>query len=291
MTVQKQAACPVCGLRTAHKSFDDGFFYCRDCELHFTQNVPVAADYDAAYYERGGGMLQKIASVFWESALTKIAGRLRRATSTGPKTRMKVLDVGCGAGQLAGGLSRRGFASAGIDTSKAAIAAAKKKFPGVNFKVGRLGGAVFPPASFDAVTLFHVLEHVPKPLPFLRAIRQVLKPKGIFLLRVPNIASFEARLAGKKWFHFDYPWHVVHYSPKALTEVLRRAGFSSVSMNHNPGEYKQSLLYAVFAFLGMKNIPVALRVASLPLQIFFAPLSWILGLAGSGATIEAQARK
>ncbi|MBL8991889.1 MAG: class I SAM-dependent methyltransferase, partial [Spirochaetia bacterium] len=216
---------------------------------------------------------------------------LRRALSVGPKKKIRVLDVGCGAGQLAGGLGRKGFSSAGVDTSKAAIAAAKKRFPGVDFRVGRIGASVFPPASFDAVTLFHVLEHIPKPLPFLRAIHKVLKPEGVFLLRVPNIASFEARLAGKKWFHFDYPWHVVHYSPKALRKVLKRAGFSSISINHNPGEYKQSLLYAVFAFLGMKHIPVPLRVASLPLQIIFAPLSWILGLAGSGATIEALAKK
>lgn len=204
---------------------------------------------------------------------------------------MKVLDVGCGAGQLAGGLSRRGFAAAGIDTSKAAIAAAKKKFPNTDFRVGRIEGAVFPQSSFDAVTLFHVLEHVAKPLPILGAIRKVLKPGGVFLLRVPNIASFEARLAGRKWFHFDYPYHVLHYSPKALTRALERAGFSSIAIRHNPGEYKQSLLYAVFAFLGMKRIPVPLRVASLPLQLFFAPLSWLLGFFGSGATIEARAIK
>ncbi|MBL8993165.1 MAG: hypothetical protein JNM63_07480, partial [Spirochaetia bacterium] len=54
MRLRNQAACPVCGRDAGQKSFDGDFFYCRDCELHFTPKVPAASDYDAAYYERGG---------------------------------------------------------------------------------------------------------------------------------------------------------------------------------------------------------------------------------------------
>lgn len=291
MGPRKQPACPVCGQAAGQKSFGGDFFFCRECELHFTENVPASKAYDAAYYQRGGGLLQKIASLFWESVLGQISRTLKSAVPSRTKNRMKVLDVGCGAGELAGGLGRKGFDAAGIDTSKAAIAAAKKKFSKADFRVGRIEGGVFPPASFDAVTLFHVLEHIPKPLPFLRAIAKVLKPEGALLVRVPNIVSFEARLAGKKWFHFDAPWHVVHYSPKALKKVLERAGFSTIVINHNPGEYKQGLLYALLVFLGMKSVPVWLRLVLLPLQVFFMPVSWLLGLVGSGATMEARAIK
>jgi cyclopropane fatty-acyl-phospholipid synthase-like methyltransferase len=178
----------------------------------------------------------------------------------------------------------------GVDASSSAIALAGKKVNAARLRCGTLQAARFEAGFFDAAVAMHMLEHVAEPRGFVEEARRILKDDGLFVLRIPNIASLEARLAGERWLHFDYPYHVAHYSPRAVARLLRMCGFRDVRVNHAVSEYRQTLLYAVLSALGMP-LPFWLKVLLLPLQIVFVPLSWVLALCASSGTIEVVARK
>jgi 2-polyprenyl-3-methyl-5-hydroxy-6-metoxy-1,4-benzoquinol methylase len=88
---------------------------------------------------------------------------------------------------------KRGWEAEGTEFS-AQSAAHARQLLGVPIHAGDLASANFPKAHFDAVILWHVLEHVPSPAATIREVERILRPGGIFLVGVPNFGSWEARL-------------------------------------------------------------------------------------------------
>jgi SAM-dependent methyltransferase len=86
--------------------------------------------------------------------------------------------------------------------------------------------ALPPQPRFDAAVLLDVLEHVPDPLPFLRALHARLRPGGRLLIMTPNLASWLARVSGARWVSLKVPEHVLYYTPQSLRRVLANAGFA-----------------------------------------------------------------
>jgi hypothetical protein len=109
----------------------------------------------------------------------------------------------------------------------------------------------FEGAFFDAVSIWHVLEHTQNPSKVLREISRVLKPGGVLALAVPNFGSTQARLFGKNWFHLDLPRHLFHFTEPMLTKMLRDTGLEPVrvsthSIHQNLYGFIQSLLNGLF---------------------------------------------
>ncbi len=136
----------------------------------------------------------------------------------------RVLDVGCGRGHLLREFRDRGWETLGTELDDASA-----KFPrealGLSVKVGTLEGLGFGAGAFDAVVLWHVLEHVPEPLAILRKIHRVLRPGGVLLVAVPDFSSWEARWGQAKWFHLDVPRHLQHFRRERLRRLFESAGF------------------------------------------------------------------
>jgi SAM-dependent methyltransferase len=82
--------------------------------------------------------------------------------------------------------------------------------------------------TFDVITAWHVLEHVPHPRELLEQLRQRLNPGGVLIVSVPNLASWQGHLFGPSWFHLDPPRHLLHFEPKTLDTYLDRAGYTPV---------------------------------------------------------------
>jgi hypothetical protein len=80
--------------------------------------------------------------------------------------------------------------------------------------------------SFEVVTIWHVLEHLPEPRVVLEGVRRLLAPSGRLVVEVPNFGSWQARLGGADWFHIDVPRHLLHFDRRALEGLLTRAGFT-----------------------------------------------------------------
>jgi len=93
-------------------------------------------------------------------------------------------------------------------------------------RVGDLTEQRFPAAGFDAVVLWHSLEHLDNPQAALAEIGRIIKPGGLLVIAVPNNASWQARFFGRRWFHLDLPRHLHFFGHKGLLHLLRQQGYA-----------------------------------------------------------------
>jgi SAM-dependent methyltransferase len=136
-----------------------------------------------------------------------------------------LLEIGCNIGYFVKAAQEEGWTPVGLDISPSAIAIAREKAKGIQYKVGKLEDLDFLPNSFDVVCSFHTLEHVATPMETLSAIHRILVPGGFFYAEVP----YTRRIIGKKGIT-DYSVlmeeeHLSHFSPQSLRYALVKSGF------------------------------------------------------------------
>lgn len=153
----------------------------------------------------------------------------------------RYLDVGCGSGGSLAVARALGWRVSGIEMDDAAAALARRFTDEVY--VGDILGAPFPPAGFDVVTAFHVLEHVPDPVAVARRMLDWLAPGGLLIVEVPNAGGLGASLFGRAWSGLELPRHLSHFTPATLSRVLEHAGGRIVWCRHQakPRSYLWSL--------------------------------------------------
>lgn len=151
----------------------------------------------------------------------------------------KLLDIGAGKGDFVFLAGRNGYEAKGIEPSLRFCKYARETY-GVQVEHGYLDqGDYFKGEKFDAITLFHVLEHVPRPQELLETISQYLKEDGVVYIEVPNddacllwIAALVFRIFGKNWSGrlspLHAPFHSIGYSPKSIKYLLENNGFQLV---------------------------------------------------------------
>ena len=142
-------------------------------------------------------------------------------------SRPRLLDVGCGSGPFLARMKGLGWLVQGIDPDAAAVAAARlARLP---VEQGTLGDGTFADDTFDAVTLDHVIEHVPDPVQTLRECFRVLRPGGTIWVATPNTSSLGHRAFRDAWRGLEPPRHLVVFNPGALRRALSAAGFTGIS--------------------------------------------------------------
>lgn len=143
---------------------------------------------------------------------------------TKPKGGGRVLDIGCGSGDYLLLMQRLGWKVTGLDFDPAAVAACQSK--GLEVFQGTLEEADLAENSFDAITLSHVIEHVPDPLSTLKACFRLLKPGGEIYLETPNIDSAGHANFRENWRGLEVPRHLTIFTPSSLAYTCQQAGFS-----------------------------------------------------------------
>lgn len=142
----------------------------------------------------------------------------------------RLLDFGCGAGKFVARMAAAGWQAEGLDLSPDAIRAGREA--GLALRLGTLPGADLPPGSFDCITMWHSLEHVPSPMATLRAARQLLQPGGTLLVSVPRLDSLVARWTGSAWYGLGVPLHLTQFTRDTLARCLEAAGFRTLRFHH-----------------------------------------------------------
>jgi 2-polyprenyl-3-methyl-5-hydroxy-6-metoxy-1,4-benzoquinol methylase len=137
----------------------------------------------------------------------------------------KLLDVGCGNGVRLARLRSLGWDVYGQDIDPAAVAYARETF-GLEAHLGLLEDMPFAEKSFDCITLNHVIEHAHDPVALLQECRRLLKVGGLLVIVTPNASSFACRHFGPFWRGLEPPRHIHLFSPKTLSTVAVKAGFS-----------------------------------------------------------------
>lgn len=136
----------------------------------------------------------------------------------------RALDVGAAAGYFMKAAQERGFDVSGVELS-AEIAAHGRERWGLDVFVGTLESAPFEPASFDLITMWDVVEHIPDPASLLRRARELVKPNGALVIETQNVDSAFARLLGRRWHHYKHAEHLYHFNRHTIAGLLDAAGF------------------------------------------------------------------
>ena len=140
------------------------------------------------------------------------------------------MDVGCGIGTFLHLARERGWEPQGVDPSESGSAFAQEIHK-LDVQCGTVFDADFPSAHFDAITLYHVLEHISELNPFLSELRRVLKPQtGTLIIEVPNGESLQSRLQKADWPYVHPRDHLYYFSAHSLPRLLRRHGFRDITL-------------------------------------------------------------
>ena len=127
----------------------------------------------------------------------------------------KLLDIGCGTGDFLVVAKNDGWQITGIEPGEKPRKIAIRK--GVSF-ANKLSD--IEDNSFDVITMWHVLEHVPDLEFQIKELKRLIKPNGTILIAVPNFKSFDANYYGKFWAAFDVPRHLWHFSKIAIEKLF-----------------------------------------------------------------------
>jgi SAM-dependent methyltransferase len=137
-----------------------------------------------------------------------------------------ILDVGCGAGQFLWALDPRRWRRVGVELSKETVELVQSRIPDIDWIPGDIYSERLAGGSFDALTFWHALEHLPEPEKVLARAAGLLRSGGWLIVSLPNIGGIQAGLFRKYWYPFDdVPRHLYHFSKLSLDLLLERAGF------------------------------------------------------------------
>lgn len=135
-----------------------------------------------------------------------------------------LLEVGCHAGVLLERFRRQGWSVRGVEPDPAAAEFARSRY-GLEVKASTLEDAGYARASFDAVVMLHVIEHLDDPAVAVQEIGRVLRPGGMLALETPVYDTLMHRLLGRRERSLSCDGHIVFYTSRTLRALLERLGF------------------------------------------------------------------
>lgn len=202
---------------------------CHDCTLRFTQDIPDENNI-GRYYKfedyishtnTDKGFINKAYQKVRDYTLQQKAKLIIDETGV---VKGNLLDMGCGTGAFLNTMKKKGWNVKGMEPDEDARKLAKQLY-GLSIDqptaINELNNQ-----SFDAITLWHVLEHVHQLHDYVEQLKRLLKPKGKLFIAVPNYQSKDAAAYRLYWAAYDVPRHLYHFSPKSLKVLMQQHGLS-----------------------------------------------------------------
>lgn len=235
------ARCPVCKseqIRFALKAKDhtvSGEWFeiweCNHCSLRFTRHAPAAGEIGRYYQSENyishsdtrkglvNGLYHRVRSHTLHSKYKLI--RSATGLATGDH-----LDIGAGTGAFVQYMNRQGWQSRGIEPDDGA-----RQLALTHHQTSLLPAEAFqtlPADSIDAISMWHVLEHVHRLHSYMERINKLLKASGKLFIAVPNYTSYDGMIYKENWAAYDVPRHLYHFSPASMRYLLDANGFKLI---------------------------------------------------------------
>ncbi|HEY2720759.1 MAG TPA: class I SAM-dependent methyltransferase [Chitinophagaceae bacterium] len=200
---------------------------CNDCSLRFTQDIPTS-DVIGEYYKSENyishtntskGLINRLYHVIRKRTLRN---KRRMVTEITGLKQGQLLDVGSGTGTFVHEMNQNGWLVTGLEPDQGARQVARDSFKCELKDIDALFS--LPADSFDAITLWHVLEHVHDLQRYVRQLKQLLKKEGKLIIAVPNYTSFDAFVYKECWAAYDVPRHLYHFSPLSMQRLMKENG-------------------------------------------------------------------
>ncbi len=211
---------------------------CNSCSLRFTQDVPDAASI-APYYKSeeyishsntSKGLINWLYQSVRKRTLRKKRELVQRLTGM---EKGHLLDVGSGTGSFVSEMTKHGWQVTGLEPDEGARGIAKKLY---NAGLKDITEFYHLSAnSFDAITLWHVLEHVHELSAYVEQLKKLLKENGKLFIAVPNYTSKDAAIYKEYWAAYDVPRHLYHFSPRSMQALMEKHGLKI--LQHKPMWY------------------------------------------------------
>jgi 2-polyprenyl-3-methyl-5-hydroxy-6-metoxy-1,4-benzoquinol methylase len=229
--------CPLCGSSSFYPRVEKhGFTYveCNECSFVYLNPQLTQDAISDVYNDRD---LREF--FFKELLLPHVEGdqrpefetRLSQLQALVQAPNPRLLDIGCAAGLFLSLAEKRGLHGEGLELNELYIDYIKAHRP-VTVHKKLLEEMNYPDFSLDVVTLWDVLEHLPKPVETLQEISRILTRGGILALTTINHACINERLLKERWRYYMPPDHLCSFTPALLRWMLNRSGFTVVSIRH-----------------------------------------------------------
>ena len=276
----RQIICPVCHTKPSQDKEELSIINCPQCQVKWTF-FSKELDADALYEDEVYEVVDNRESIF-EKIIFREAGKvLKKAKGIQPDLK-SLLDFGSGKGQFMHAAKSLGFSTFGIETAENRAAFAREKYQ-LQVKNEFYESGKIESGEFDLISLNHVLEHLPDPMGLLKELLdQNLANSGLAYIEVPRSDSWQAKLAGGKWLHWDIPKHLTHWNEETLIKEMERIGYRPI------GARKFSIhlgvlgmLQALLSKVGFKgHLILKLKrkktIGLMAAILLFMPLAWIL---------------
>ncbi len=205
---------------------------CKNCGLVFQHPFPknINGLYDDAYFSGHGfdatvDYQKEIKTPGWRTQFNRLRLHYLEAKAPGKK----LLDVGCAFGFFLSVAKKQGWDVHGVELSPHAAKGAQRPLGKDRIHQGTLEDAPFKKNSFDCITLFDVIEHVPDPMQTIASAYELLGKEGIVVIETANVDSLVAKIRKEHWTYFLLG-HLHYFSRKTLRQALTQAGFLDIEI-------------------------------------------------------------
>ena len=230
-------ACPCCNSENIVKALSAKdhtvsnevfeIWHCNVCTARFTQNVPGKNGIEKYYQSEDYISHSDTKKGFINSLYHRVRKRTLHSKRKNVEKFTKlstgtILDIGAGTGAFLSTMDKAGWNVTGIEPDEIARENAKKLY-GLSLQTPQ---ELFnlPPQSFDAITMWHVLEHVHDLHNYIDQFKKLLKPTGCLFVAVPNYTCYDEKVYKEFWAAYDVPRHLYHFSPRSITQLLLQHG-------------------------------------------------------------------
>lgn len=265
--------CPVCGSSQIHQVLiakdytvsQQNFevWHCDACSARFTQNVPDAENIGAFYQSENyvshsdtqKGFINQLYHFVRNYTLQSKRRLIQQSTHL---SKGDLLDIGAGTGAFAATMQLAGWNVIGLEPDESARNNALQKHHLQLQLPGNLYN--FSNQQFNAITMWHVLEHVHDLHKYFETFHRILKDNGKLVIAVPNYTCYDADFYKEFWAAYDVPRHLYHFSPASMQTLAKQKGFivkrfkpmwfDSVYVSMLSEQYKngkQNFIQALFA--------------------------------------------